>query len=163
MKKILLFAVLALALTSCTTKKATIFHIGQSRESVVNTIISDFKVNGTHIDKEKVLEEENGNVITLYECEYKGQYYRKVRVYYDNEKVSQMQLKTPKDKYPNLITDLENEYGLPHKTSIPKYFTREDAVVFMGEESAVVVFEYKGEFEIMLVSGDKKEQLNKLM
>ena len=150
-------------LTSCTRQKVTIFQIGQSRESVVNTIVSDFKVDGKHLDKEKVLDEENGNHITLYECEYKGQYYRKVRVYYDNEKVSQMQLKTPKDKYPNLLSDLENEYGLPHKTSIPKYFTKEDAVVFMGEESAVVVFEYKGEYEIMLVSGDKKEQLNELM
>lgn len=162
-KKGLLFAVLVLALTSCTTKKATIFEIGQSRESVIKTIVSDFKVDGKHLDKEKVLDKENGNHITLYECEYKGQYYRKVRVYYDNEKVSQMELKTPKDKFPNLLSDLENEYGLPHKTSIPKYFTREDAVVFMGEKSAVVVFENKEEYEIMLVSGDKKEQLNKLM
>ena len=52
-----------------------------------------------------------------------------------------MQLKTPTEKFPNLLSQLEDEYGMPHKTRIPKYFTREDAVVFMGDESAVIVFE----------------------
>jgi hypothetical protein len=160
----LMFLILSIT-TSCTKRNVTIFQIGQSRESVINTIVSDFIVRGKHISKEKVLDRENGNHITLYECEYEGQYYRKVRVYYDNEKVSQMQLKIPKDKFPNLLSKLEEEYGLPHKTGIPKYFTREDAVVFMGEQSAVVVFENGDpiEYEIMLVSGEKKEQLNQLM
>lgn len=167
MKKILFFAVMIISLASCTKQKATIFQIGQSRQSVVNIIINDFKVGGKQLSKEKVLDEENGNHITLYDCEYKGQYYRKVRVYYDNEKVSQMQLKVPKEKFPNLLSQLEDEYGLPHKTSIPKYFVREDAIVFMGEESAVVVFDTDfddtKEYEILLVSGEKKDKLNELM
>lgn len=168
MKKIfLLFSVIVFALASCTRQKATIFQIGQSRESVIKTIVNDFKVNGERLSKEDVLNKENGNHITLYDCEYKRQYYRKVRVYYDNEKVSQMQLKTPIDKFSDLLSQLEKEYGMPHKTSIPKYFTREDAVIFMGEKSAVIVFEEKDddakEYEILLVSGDKKDQLNELM
>jgi hypothetical protein len=166
-KTLLLFVVLIFALTSCTNKKTTIFQIGQSRESVINTIVSDFKSHGERLSKERVLEIENGNCITLYDCEYKGQFYRKVRVYYDNEKVREMQLKTPKEKFPNLLSKLEDEYGMPHKTRIPKYFTREDAVVFISDESAVVVFETtfenQEEYEILLISGDKKEQLNKLM
>lgn len=153
-------------LTSCTKQKATVFEIGQTRESVINTIVNDFYFYNDFTEekykmtKEEVLDRENGNCITLYECEYKGQYFYKFRVYYYNEKVSQMQIKTPKEKYINLPTILEDEYGLPHKTRI-KYMG--EVLVYMGENSAVILIEDEEEFEIKLFSGEKKEQLNELM
>lgn len=46
MKKVLLLLpIVIFALTSCTRQKATIFQIGQSRESVIKTIANDFKVD----------------------------------------------------------------------------------------------------------------------
>ena len=170
MKRAILFflsVMIILALFSCTSRKATIFQIGQTRESVINTIVDDFTIHGEKKSKEEVLDRENGNHITLYDCEYKGQYYRKVRVYYDNDKVREVELKTPVDKFPDLHSMLEDEYGTPHKTKIAKYYTKEDAVIYMGDECAVVVFEHlfdnEKEYEIFLISGEKLEKLNKLM
>ena len=38
-----------------------------------------------------------------------------------------------------------------------------EVLVYMGENSAVILIEDEEEFEIKLFSGEKKEQLNELM
>ena len=140
--------------------KLTIFNIGDTRDKVISTIVSDFTIKGERPTKEYVLDEENGNHITMYDCVYNGQQYRKVRVYYSEEKVRRLELKIDKDK----IEKLESDFGTPHRTNLPYMLgTRIDANVFIGEVEAVVLIERDDYYEIMVVSGEQRDEINRSM
>lgn len=154
-----IYSILLFLLTSCINdNRATIFSIGDSRESVLNTIASDFKVDGNKLSKEQVLERENGDHITLYGCVYKGQEYYKVRAYFEYEKVRKMEIKIKKDKYQNLFSDLESKYGLPHKIR-PFSYSNDEYTVFVEKKTAVVVMDYDDKWKILLISGRDRDQL----
>ena len=100
----------------------------------------------------------------MYDCEYRGQQYKKVRVYYSEEKVRRLELKINKDKIQDIIGKLESSFGTPHRTSLPYWFgTKIDANVFMGEVEAVVLMESDDYYEIMVVSGDQRDEINRKM
>lgn len=162
MRNVIYFsAILSIMLLASCQQSPLVFEIGESRESVIKTLADDFLFKGESWDTEKVLDRENGNHITLYDCEYKGQYYRKFRVYYRDDKVRKLEIKIPKGKCPTLIDELKGMYGTPHKARL-RYFlyTYVDALVYMSDECAVIVIEQSDEYEILLVSGEDKEKLN---
>lgn len=163
MKKILLFLIV-LSFSSCKNNNPLIFDIGESRERVLNVICDDFLIGGSHWNKSEILERENGNHITLYDCEYCSRYYRKVRIYYKNDLVRKVEIKTPKDKYPTLLDDIENAYGTPHTTRLPYIFaTYVDAKVWFKEGIAIVSTERNGEYELLLLSGEDRDRLSNYM
>lgn len=158
-----LFFLLCILFTAC-GGKLTIFDIGDSRDKVINTIVSDFTIRGERPTKEFVLDKENGNHITMYDCVYNGQQYSKVRVYYSEDKVRRLELKIDKDKIEDIIGKLESDFGTPHRTSLPYMLgTRIDANVFMGSDDAVVLVERDDHYLIMVVSGEQRDELNNIM
>ena len=165
--KTLLFTLITLfAFSSCGTKtnrNLTIFEIGDSREKVINTIVSDFTFDGVHPTKDDVLDGENGNHITMYDCVYKGQEYYKVRIYYSEEKVRRMEFKIEKDKIQNIVKQLEKKYGTPHRTEIPYILNSTiKANVFINDIAAVVLLDNDDEcFEIMVLSGEDRNEINR--
>lgn len=161
MKKIL-FLLAVIFLSSCNYSNPLIFDIGESREEVLNKIDNNFLIDGSHWDKGKILERENGNHITLYDCEYNGRFYRKVRVYYKNDLVRKIEIKTPKDKYPTLLDDIEKKYGTPHSERIPYILsTYVDAKIWIEKDKAIVMIERDGDYVLMLLSGEDRNRLSK--
>lgn len=162
---ILLAAMVMTLFVACSgVSNLTIFNIGDSREKVINTIVSDFKIRGKKPNKDWVLNKENGNHITMYDCEYRGQQYGKVRVYYSEEKVRRLELEIDKDKIQDILGNLESSFGTPHRTSLPYILgTTIDANVFMGEVEAIVLMERDDYYEIMVVSGDQRDLINRSM
>lgn len=163
MKKIL-FLFVAIFFSSCNNSNPLIFDIGESREDVLNTISNDFLIGDSRWDKSRVLERENGNHITLYECEYCGHFYRKVRVYYKNDLVRKIEIKTPKDKYPTLLDEIEKQYGTPHTKRIPYILsTYVDAKIWLKKDVAIVATERNSEYELLLLSGEDRDNLSNYM
>ena len=166
MKKpnLLLLTTITLLIACGTGSKLTIFDIGESRDKVINTIVSEFTYNGEHPTKDKVLDIENGNHITMYDCDYHGQKYKKVRVCYSEEKVRRLELRIKKDEIQNINEKLESDFGIPHRIRLPYIFnTTIEANVFMGENEAVVLYENDDCYEIMVVSGEQRDELNRYM
>ena len=160
MKKILLLFVV-IAFSSCKNSNPLIFNIGESRENVLKTISNNFLIGGSHWNKGKILDRENGNHITLYDCEYCGHFYRKVRVYYKNDLVRKVEIKTPKNKYPTFLDDIENIYGTPHRERIPYILaTYVDAKVWLKENMAIVATEQNNEYELLLLSGEDRDKMS---
>lgn len=141
-----------------------IFNIGDSRDKVINTIVREFKIEGERPTKEWYLDKEHGNHITLYDCEYRGQQYRKIRVYYSDEKVCRLELKIDKDRIQDLTDKLESAFGTPHRISFPYLLgITIDANVFMGEIEAVVLIDRADYYEISVLSGEERDKLNHIM
>ena len=163
MKKILFFLIVV-SFSSCKNNNPLIFDIGESRENVLNVICDDFLIGGSHWDKTKVLDRENGNHITLYDCEYSGCFYRKVRVYFRNDIVRKAEIKTPKDKYPTLLGEIEKLYGTPHTKRIPYILTTYvEAKIWLKKDLAIVAIEQDNEYVVLLLSGDDRDKLSDYM
>ena len=152
-------------LTAChSSRKVTIFDVGDSRDGVMVTILSDFKIDGEKPAKQLVLDRENEDGITLYDCEYRGQQYQKVRVYYNEGKVQRIDLKIAKDKIQDVKGELESVYGTPHRATFTFLFgAKSDADVFIGEVEAVVLMEMKEFYVIRVVSGELRDELMRQM
>lgn len=173
MKKLLLATLFAILFVSCKNgQNVTVFKIGDTREHVLNTMEKDFTFEGEHWSKSKILEEEIGNCITVYDVEYKGQSFYKFRVYYDYETVRRLEIKIDKDKIGDVIKMLSEETGVtPHRTRLPKSslgVTYIDAMVFMRDNDAIIVEDddYGDgdlKYYIWVVSGDQREELNRYM
>lgn len=163
MKKIFFFLIV-LIFSSCGNNNPLIFDIGESREDVLNVICDEFLIDGSHWDKGKILDRENGNHITLYDCEYRSRFYRKIRVYFRNDIVRKVEIKTPKDKYPTLLDDIEKLYGTPHTKRIPYILTTYvEAKIWLKKDLAIVVIEQENEYVLLLLSGDDRDRLSHYM
>ncbi|MGX8713601.1 MAG: hypothetical protein ACSW8I_07980 [bacterium] len=173
MKKVLLATLVAILFVSCNNgKNVTVFEIGDTREHVLNTMEKDFTFEGEHWTRAKILEEESGNCITVYNVEYKGQSYYKFRVYYDYETVRRLEIKIDKDKIGDVVELLSAKTGVtPHKTMLPVSslgYSYKDAMVFMRDNDAIIVQDddYGNgdiKYYIWVVSGEQREELNRYM
>ena len=152
-------------LTACKDgRKLTIFDVGDTRERVNVTILSDFKIDGEKPAKQLVLDRENEDGITLHDCEYRGQQYQKVRVYYSEGKVQRIDLKIAKDKIQDVKGELESVYGTPHRATFTFLFGATSAGdVFVGDAEAVVLMEVKDFYVIRVVSGELRDELMRQM
>lgn len=152
-------------LTAChSSRKVTIFDVGDSRDGVMVTILSDFKVDGEKPTKEWVLAREDAEGITMYDCEYRGQPYKKVKVYYREGKVHRIDLTIDKATAQDVEGALQSAYGAPHRATFTFLFgTKSDADVFIGDVEAVVLMEVKDFYVIRVVSGELRDELMRQM
>lgn len=164
-KTSLLFVMVAILFAACGgNNNLAVFNIGDSRDKVINTIVNDFMVDGKSLTKEQVLDQENGNHITLYNCTYKGQQYHKFRVCYSEEKVRRIEIKIEKSKIDDVLGKMEDDFGTPHKTKLPRGFGSEvEANVFMRENDAAVLIEDDEYYKIYVLSGKDRDELNRQM
>lgn len=152
MKKLLLATMITIFFASCNNGKVSPFEIGDSRNEVINTIVDNFTICGEHWTKKRILEREhpeyNGfrKIITLYECNFKGQDYYKVRVYFSYNKVSRIELVIEKNKMKNLHRRLRSRYGEPQRANLPRGLAGlppmwEISTVYVGDIDGVIVTE----------------------
>lgn len=193
MKRMLVYSLfISLLFTACGNEnKVTIFEIGDSREAVINTLVNDFTICGEHWSKDEIFDRENFDIqdgskwITLYECVYKGQEYCKVRVYFDHNTVSRIELEIEQDKMKRLYKHLESKYGAPQRANLPNGFpglppSWEICTVYLGDIDGVIVTEDTAEifqtlpdgsstsymsdiYEVIVVSGEQRMELKSML